>query len=153
MRDADDAPVRERLLLVLDRAVDRGTLTYDEALAVLDAFDARATQPGAPRLRPAVPHGPEAHLHGDWSFADDECSFPECPIRDVPPDVGPVECEHGVFRHCPSCTRPIPPGGPLWAHRDGTPCPNISDTWVCDEHGEWTTPRPSRPIPPGQDRP
>jgi hypothetical protein len=73
----------------------------------------------ARRLRPAVPHGAAAHLHGDWLIDNDKCPFPSCPTRVTPPEE------------------------PLWEHRDGTPCPNTSDTWVCDEHGEQT-----RPIPP-----
>jgi hypothetical protein len=25
-----------------------------------------------------------------------------------------------------------------WVHYDdGKPCPNVADTWMCDEHGEW----------------
>jgi hypothetical protein len=43
----NDAPLRARFLLVLDGAVERQTLTYDEAIAVLDAFDdASAIPPG-----------------------------------------------------------------------------------------------------------
>jgi hypothetical protein len=45
----NDAPVRDRLLIVLDGAVEGARLTYAEALAVLDAFDARPIPPGQDR--------------------------------------------------------------------------------------------------------
>jgi hypothetical protein len=63
-----DVPLRDRLLRVLDAAVERADLTLDEAFGLLATFD--ATQPASthhdPEAQTHVVADPECALHQEW---------------------------------------------------------------------------------------
>lgn len=87
--------------------LDPGTMALDTALREIRAALALSS-PSAPRLRAAVPHGPDQHLHGDWLIDNAKCPFEECDLRTPPGN--PCDCDYWHSKHRFHCATNYPPG-------------------------------------------